>query len=126
MTSLLIYSNAKEIYKNNKIINDFGYTEDEFFRMCKEKIGIVPPERDQSTFWDIVRQYGQRIIKTTMKENTDIWQKIFTGKGWFKDPYYSCFIYKSGKLQKCVLADFSITTGSGRSKGKYSIEIRPS
>lgn len=125
MTSLLIYSNSNEIYKNSKIINDFGYTEDEFLSMCREKIGIDFSEENQTNFWNTVRQYGQKVIKAAIKENTDIWQKIFTGKGWFKDPYYSCFIYKSGKLQKCILADFSITTGSGRSKGDYSIEIRP-
>ncbi len=125
MASLLIYSNPKETYKNTKILNDFGYTENTFFKKCKNEMNIEYSKDDQTLFWNTIRQQGQKIVKKTIKENIEIWEKIFTGKGWFKDPYFSSFIYSHGKIQKCILTDFSITTGSGRSKGIYTIEIRP-
>ena len=46
------------------------------------------------------------------------------GRHWFKEPYHAMFIFEKGKLRENIISDFSITTGSGRSKGKYTIEIK--
>ncbi len=72
-----------------------------------------------------IRKKSQEIVKTTITENEKLMKSIFTGEGWFENPYYAKYIYRDGNLVHNEITDFSITTGSGRSKGKYSIEIKP-
>ena len=64
----------------------------------------------------------QHIIKNS-KTISDF---IFRGVGAFKDPFYASFIYKDGVLSKKLVPDsYSITTGSGRTKGVYTIVVKP-
>nr|MBL0721290.1 hypothetical protein [Sulfurovaceae bacterium] len=58
--------------------------------------------------------------------NSVISDFIFKGIGAFDNPYYATFIYKEGKLSLNNIPNkYSITTGSGRSSGKYTVIIKP-
>ena len=72
-----------------------------------------------------VRSYAQQYLKMCIKNNEPIYSSLFTGSDWFDEPYVAHFIYLNHELLKNNLVDFTITTGSGRSKGNYSIEIKP-
>lgn len=123
--SLLIYSNTKEIYKNYKIALDFNIDYDDF--ICRmEKKYKIDSKNNQKNFLDRIRKDAQKIISNKIKNNIILKEAIFKGKYWFEDPYYAEFIYIYGDIKKNIPNDdFIITTGSGRSKGKYSIEIKP-
>ncbi len=64
-------------------------------------------------------------MKESIQNNLNIYYSLFTGSSWFDEPYVAHYIYLNKKIQDNSLTDFSITTGSGRSKGKFSIEIKP-
>lgn len=68
---------------------------------------------------------AQKELKEAIQSNIDVYSSLFTGSTWFDEPYVAHFIYLNKKIRNNELTDFSITTGSGRSKGKYSIEIKP-
>lgn len=125
LVSLLIYSSEKERYKNSKIISDFDYTMESYLNKVSEYMDIDTTNTDSQSFWDSVRRHAQAKIKHAICSNTQLSESIFTGKHWFEEPYIANFIYKDGNLSNNSVADFSITTGSGRSKGKYNIEIIP-
>jgi len=125
LTSLLIYSADKERYKNERIISDIGNTTESYLSKVSSIMGIPTDNTDSSSFWDSVRKAAQAKIREHINTNTELAENIFTGKHWFESPYHAIFLYESGELKKNVVTSFSITTGSGRSSGKYTIEITP-
>ena len=126
LLSLLIYSKDSERHKNEKIITDLGFTQSSYLSKVNSIMGISIDNTNNSAFWDAVRKKAQEKIKNEINQNKILYEKIFVGKHWFEAPYHANFLYESGKLKKNKVTDFSITTGSGRSKGKYSIEVTPS
>lgn len=65
----------------------------------------------------------KHLIDTNYNKSSDF---IFRGVGAFDDPFYINYLYKAGKLTKeCYPCKYSITTGSGRSHGSYTIVIKP-
>lgn len=125
LTSLLIYSADKERYKNARIISDLGNTTESYLSKVSSIMGISTDNTDSSSFWDSVRKAAQAKIREHINTNTELAENIFTGKHWFESPYHAIFLYESGELKKNIVTTFSITTGSGRSSGKYTIEITP-
>ncbi len=124
-TSLLIYSNLKEIYKNKTIINDLGFSSDnEYYRLVELNFGIKRDET-KKLYWDLIRKKAQETLKKAIVEDKELHENIFIGKYWFEAPYHANFIYEHGVLKQNTITDFTITTGSGRSSGKYTIEIKP-
>ena len=124
-TALLIYSSDKELYKNKKIITDLGDTLDSFLEKVKSIMGIENENINSSSFWNSIRKVAQDKIKEYIINNIKLYNNIFTGKHWFESPYYAIFLYEGGELKKNIATSFAITTGSGRSKGNYTIEIIP-
>jgi hypothetical protein len=125
LTALLIYSSNGERYKNPRIITDLGNDFETFLDKVNRIMGISIENTDNSAFWDKVRKTAQLRIKTEIQSNVELAENLFMGKHWFSSPYHAIFLYEGGELRKNEIIDFSITTGSGRSSGKYNIEIIP-
>lgn len=125
LTSLLIYSSNSERHKNERIITDLGDTLESYLNKVHSLIGINIDSIDNNIFWDSIRKTAQAKVKEHINNNPDLLDNIFTGKHWFCAPYHAIFIYEGGKLRRNEISDFSITTGSGRSSGHYTIEITP-
>lgn len=121
--SLLLYSNENELHKNNKIITNNGYTIEKY----RDEILKVMNIRFDNTkeTCNLIRKTAQEKIKDAIINNLKLAESIFIGLHWFKAPYYANFIYSKGQLAKNQIQDFLITTGSGRTKGNYTIEIKP-
>ena len=47
------------------------------------------------------------------------------GIGNFDEPYTAKYLIENDKIKKNHYLPFTITTGSGRSKGKYTIVLKP-
>ncbi len=119
--SLLIYSSEKEIYKNDKIAKDLGIDYKEFLIKMKKITGIT----NEKGILEHSRKNGQKTIINIIRNDKFLCDAIFTGKGWFEEPYCANFLFSHGELKENIPVEFTITTGSGRSKGIYSIEIKP-
>lgn len=125
--SLLIYSKDKETHKNEKIARDLGIDYKQFIE-SKKQIYIGKSNLNsmiEKELLDTIRRDAQIYLKKAIESDDDLLKAIFTGEGWFDDPYYAKFIFVHGDLVDNIPTDFSITTGAGRSSGKYSIEIKP-
>lgn len=125
LTALMVYSTDKERHKNRRIITDLGNTLDSFLDKVKSNMGIEIKNIDCKSFWDSIRKFAQIKIKKHINGNVELANNIFIGSHWFNSPYYATFLYEGGKLKKNIVTSFTVTTGSGRSNGKYEIIIKP-
>ena len=50
---------------------------------------------------------------------------VFTGKGLYPEPYPATWIFEAGEFRKNGPMEFAVTTGSGRSRGDYTVVIKP-
>ncbi|MFI3254629.1 MAG: hypothetical protein R3Y63_09875 [Eubacteriales bacterium] len=125
LIGLLLYSKDSEVHKNEKIFSDFGCKQEQFLEWVEHYFqSLVITDFDKLAI-DSLRRSCQEVTKDAISNNEALYQGIFTGLGWFESPYYISFIYKNGTLSQNYVEDFTITTGSGRSRGSYSIEIKP-
>ncbi|MFI3227434.1 MAG: hypothetical protein R3Y09_08485 [Clostridia bacterium] len=124
LTGLLLYSKESEMHKNTRILSDFNFTQTTFIDTFNLIFNENFSSLDSATV-DEIRSNCQAKLHQIINANIDLKTSIFTGKGWFDSPYYVSFIFKNNELSNSLFTDFSITTGSGRSSGKYSIEIKP-
>ena len=122
--ALLLYSNEKEKFKNDDMIEMLVLDKDKVTSYYIDEIGKILDLNDISDLSEI-RKWAQQELKDSIKNNTDVYESLFTGANWFDEPYVAHYIYLNKKIYINTVTDFSITTGSGRSKGKYSIEIKP-
>ena len=83
--------------------------------------GQARHEAKKGVLFVISIEETKKIIVT----NTNISDAIFFGKGLFEEPFNSNFIYSKGELTQNHIPPFTITTGSGRHKGNYTVIIKP-
>ena len=121
---LLLYSNDREKYKNSEMMKLLVLEEDEVKEYYIDQMGI---DLDFDNIEDLsaVRSWAQNELKESIIANLEVYKSLFTGSTWFDEPYVAHYIYLNKKIKINELTDFSITTGSGRSHGKFSVEIKP-
>lgn len=122
--ALLLYSNESEKFKNYDMIKMLTIDEKKVTTYYINEIG---KNLDLDNIYDLstIRKWAQQELKRTIKNNLSVYKSLFTGVIWFDEPYVAHDKYLNKKIFKNDLTDFSITTGSGRSKGNLSIEIKP-
>lgn len=123
MASTLIYSKDSEVNKNKKILEDFGFDLSAFVKTMTFNINYVG--NIDKNFWDGARKWGQEQIISAIHNNKDLADNIFLGTGWFEEPYCATFIYSEGILTKEYDDAITVTNGSGRSSGNYTVVIKP-
>lgn len=64
-------------------------------------------------------------MRKVIENNPSIKAAIFAGKGLYEEPYPASFIVKHGELTNEIVTEYSITRGSGLSKGNYTIIFKP-
>lgn len=114
----LLYVKDSGIHKNQKIMQDLNVKKEDLLNLVGEN------ELNIENFKKI-KNHCTNKIKETIDNNNKLKLSLFTGKDVYEDPYYASFITKYGNLTDSLLYDFSITTGSGRTKGNYTIILKP-
>ncbi len=115
--------------KNLNVIKGWGTNEaalKEF--LTKERI-INPAEFDLNStdsLKKIKEGAVEKIIKT-IEENKKLKDQLLWGIGIFQEPYCAHFFYQDCQLSHKEYTEikFSVTTGSGRSRGDYTIVLKP-
>lgn len=72
-----------------------------------------------------IKQFSCSNIKEKILTSKELKEKIFNGKGLYQEPYTAYYFYHGKNIVKLDTLPFSVTTGSGRSKGDYSIVLKP-
>ncbi len=124
-----IYCNKEnEFNKNMDVIKAWGISLNEFLSYFNSKLNInlhsiVDPINKGNL--KKIKLYSNDRIAKKINNNQKISNFIFFGIGNFEEPFTASWIYVHGKFQKNYTMPFSITTGSGRSKGVYTIVLKP-
>jgi uncharacterized protein YukE len=72
-----------------------------------------------------IKNYSCKEIDRLINDSDDMKKKIFNGIGLYEEPYTAMYFYHGGNICKLTTIPFNVTTGSGRSKGDYTIVLKP-
>lgn len=72
-----------------------------------------------------IKNYSCTEIKRMINESIDLQKKIFNGIGLYDEPYTAYYFYHGNNILELKTIPFTVTTGSGRSKGDYTIVLKP-
>lgn len=125
--SSIYYKKKKKLSLNPKILEGWGVSQEEFFsyyaKVLALPINSVTHGNCQKCLKKIKRYAKKKLIKI-IRENSSLSAFIFFGKGNFKEPFTAPWLFEHGAFKKNHQVPFTVTTGSGRSKGKYSLVIK--
>ena len=72
-----------------------------------------------------IKNYSCKAIESMIVNSKELQEKIFNGKGLYAEPYTAWYFYHGNNLAELTVIPFSVTTGSGRSHGDYTIVLKP-
>ena len=79
-------------------------------------------------YLELRKEYFDSIYDIQVFENDNIWNIVYSGKGVFEDPFYASYFYQGNKIisiNKLESSKISVTNGSGRSRGDYTVVFKP-
>lgn len=117
-----------EFIKNEQVLKGWGVSEVEFISFFNEKIKIPinsVTDKNNQTQLEEIKRYCNNAIKEKIQLNDKISQLIFWGNGNFEEPYVASWLFERGELKRNFAIPFNVTTGSGRTKGDFTIVIKP-
>lgn len=117
--------NSEEISKNDAVIRAWECTKEKFIEYFEselnQEIDLKNPQSLQ-----IIKTFSNKRISEEIKNNKSISDYIFKGIGNFPEPYTASFLFEKNWLRELnYLPEFKVTTGSGRSKGDFTVVIKP-
>jgi hypothetical protein len=119
----------KDFHKNIDVLKAWGVTMEDFVRfysnVTKDVQSVFGLSDNSIASASKIKKFSNDEIKRLSLNNKDILEYIFSGKGNFEEPYIAHWIFEKGKFKKLEPYDFIVTTGSGRSKGDYTIVFKP-
>jgi predicted DNA-binding protein len=117
---------SEDLYKNVKVLKGWDVDENEFKSYFSQKLSKLIDLSDMPTLQQI-KTYSNKQIKTEILENSSIRDYVFKGVGNFPEPYTANWIFEQNKLRELEIDNnFKITTGSGRSRGDFTVVLKPS
>ena len=104
----------------NKIINKFSKYIPELLRL-NEDISL----KEQSHIFKILKDFSNKKISEIIDNDNNIQEIIFNGYYIYEEPYSATYFYKGNNIESLKYIPYIITTGSGRSKGIYTLVLKP-
>lgn len=124
---LILYHSKKSVYGNDKLARDLGMEDylEEFFAFFEVEYGIIGNSIFDEIYLSKINSYCKKEVIEAIENNLELKDRLFTGKGFFEAPYYITYVLKYGELSKDVFMPYYIDNGSGRSRGNFTIIIKP-
>ena len=125
-----LFVRDKDIKLNSEVLKAWNVCECDFVSEYLPAVGIeggFSSIHDLDVVaWHAVKRHSIHKIEESIRNNDVIANMIFLGKGLYDDPYCASYIFSGGKLDVNRAPEtFTVTTGSGRHKGKFTIVIKP-
>jgi hypothetical protein len=122
----LFVDNLSEMPKNNSVITGWLTSIDnmnKFFNFLFEG-KEVNYSFDQENCKKI-KTYCNYEISRLINSSIDIQKKIFNGYSFYQEPYTAWYFSDNYTVSRLEKIPFTVTTGSGRSKGEFTIVLKP-
>ena len=124
-----IYCNKElEFIKNTKLLEAWGINEIDFTEYFNKKLCINLTSITDTSNKDnlkLIKKFSNEEISKIIETKKSISDFIFFGIGNFEEPFTAYWLFEHGELKQNYMIPFIITTGSGRSKGVYTIVLKP-
>ena len=124
-----IYCNKEnEFIKNIDVLKGWGIPETDFISYFNQLLNIniesitIPENKN---FLKKIKKISNNKITEIINSNRTISKFIFQGIGNFQEPFTAFWLFEHGIFKANYKIPFKITTGSGRSKGIYTIVLKP-
>jgi len=123
--------NANEIEKNNSVFTGWHTTKNNVINKYKE---IIPElellnldidTNKQMEIYKKTKNFANLRIKEIIDNNSKFKEIIFNGYHIYEEPYTASFFFKGNNIEKLEYIPFKVTTGSGRTKGIFTIVLKP-
>ncbi len=117
-----------EFPKNSPLLEAWGVSGNEFINYFNQELGLSLTSVTHGTIkkdLGAIKKFSNQKISEIINNNRDISDFIFFGIGNFEEPFTAHWLYEHGKFKKNYIIPFTVTTGSGRSKGIYTIVLKP-
>ncbi len=124
----MYYKKKKKLSLNKNILKAWGISEEDFYAYYANALNIPIDSVSNINCQKCLKQikrYANKEIAQLIKNQKSISNFIFYGIGNFKEPFTAPWLFEHGTFRKNHIMPFSVTTGSGRSKGKCTIVIKP-
>ncbi|MDR5659255.1 hypothetical protein RH915_07115 [Serpentinicella sp. ANB-PHB4] len=125
IAAIIFYSTERQVHLNKNIAQDLNMNENNFIKFFSENFHAQIKNLYDYEALSEITTISKQIIKETIEKNKTLKANIFSGKGWFVDPYYINFVFVNSSFSDDVYIPYHIDNGSGRSKGKYYITFKP-
>jgi len=80
---------------------------------------------DELTIYKKLKFFSNNRIAEIIENDKHMQEIIFNGYYIYEEPYCASYFYKGDKIKKLNYIPFCVTTGSGRSKGDFTIVLKP-
>ncbi len=124
-----IYCNKEvEFSKNSKLLEAWGVSEKEFIDYFNQQLNIELKSVTKATSkanLKLIKKFSNDEIAKIININKSISDFIFFGIGNFEEPFTAYWLFEHGKFKANYVIPFTVTTGSGRSKGIYTLVLKP-
>jgi hypothetical protein len=121
----LFSQNQEELYKNKQLLLGWSTTENEmnefFSKVLKNRVDFLVDKNA----CEEVKRFSINEIQRIINSSETLRGKIFNGEGLYDEPYTAWYFSQNNELLKLDYLPFTVTTGSGRTKGQYSIVLKP-
>lgn len=118
--------NEDELIKNKELIEGWNLTQSAFNEFFKKNLFENKNVEYEKVHYKKIKDFSIQRIKDIVDTNLNIQEKIFNGKSIFEEPYCATYTFINNKFKRAEIYPYTVTTGSGRSKGNYTIVFKPS
>lgn len=117
----LLFVDFAQINKNSAILANFNQT---ISSLCAD-LQVEESATELATY-KLLKHKAVSTISNYIKNHKEAYNALCFGDGIFEEPYSASFIYEQGRLlpKDNYHAKISVTTGSGRSKGIYTLAFK--
>jgi len=121
-----IYS-SKDFEKNPSVLVGWGIELKEFQSFFADLLKVKESEitLDNKKILGKIKTISNDTIKKRVLESQEISDLVFKGIGNFEEPFTAHWIIENDEVKENYYVPFSVTTGSGRSKGIFTIVLKP-
>ena len=127
-----IYRNrSEELVKNDTLLSGWktSWKEFEDYFSDTDNIKILKDKSaesdDRKEVAKKVGTYSIKIAEDKIRNDANISDHVFCGSNDFDEPYNATWFFAYGILVKAIPFPINVTTGSGRTKGDYTVVVKP-
>ncbi|MBE5737145.1 MAG: hypothetical protein E7348_01960 [Clostridiales bacterium] len=114
----------EELIKNNNLLTGWNTSTEKMYKYFSA-LGISQKFIKNKQDCEKVKTFALQEIKRLVDSSKILQQKIFNGIGVYEEPYSAYYFLQNNKIEELNYINFSVTTGSGRSHGDYTIVLKP-